>query len=381
MDEIESRLRAPTLLWRDSLMIVLLVGFVILPSIALLAGYESDLGREELRHAAPFPQWPDSTESVRGYPEAMESYINDSFGLRSLLVSANSWLRLQIGASGSSLVLAGRDGWLFLNNKKALRDLRGLVENDAKMVDRWFCLMEERRAWLEARGIGFWVVFAPNKHTIYREYLPAYLTVVKDNTMHDLMVEECSRRGSQLQMIDLRPVLLAAKREHRVYHRTDSHWNHMGAFLAYREVMGRLQVGFPELEPLQLDDFQQVHGRWAGLGNARMLGISKLVSEEILYLRRDFARRISDRRLLDAHQPVSTSIAETNLTQAPVVFIVGDSFIEAPLPYFEESFSRTITTDRRGRGFDRDFILEQAPDLVIFEIVERCIFQELVSNR
>jgi len=85
------------------------------------------------------------------------------------------------------------------------------------------------------------VFFAANKHSIYPEHLPGSLRPVSEKRRLDQLLDYMGAR-SDVRLIDVRPALLEAKKEKRVYHWTDSHWNDLGAYHAYRAVMERLEA-------------------------------------------------------------------------------------------------------------------------------------------
>ena len=56
-------------------------------------------------------------------------------------------------------------------------------------------------------------------------------------------------------VLDLRPSLLAKKSAGLLYHKTDSHWNQLGAFYGDQAIVERLRAHYPQLRQLELTDF------------------------------------------------------------------------------------------------------------------------------
>lgn len=346
------------------------------PTIAILTGYENTFSVTERRDPTPFPGWPRTAVDLKVFPDKFESFVNDNFGLRSQLVMANNYARFLIGVSGSKNVLVGKDGWLFLGADNVVENYRGINEPKAKSIDLWFDTMNRRNDFLSRHGIRFLVVIVPDKHTIYPEYMPRHITRSGKPSALDTLLALAPSRAPNLEILDLKPVLLRYKAQYRLYHKTDSHWNGIGAFYGSQAIVGTLQAEFTALEIPRPQDFDIVERQTAGLGNARMLGIANMTSEHGLFLRNRGESRVLDRKTLDDRRPLSTQIITTDIREAPTIFILGDSFLQGPLDYLEQAFSKTVVVDRRGRGFDREFILEEDPDIVIFETVERNLFQQ-----
>ena len=70
----------------------------------------------------------------------------------------------------------------------------------------------------------------------------------------------CSAWGkddTHASFIDARNFLATAKKEMKypLYYKTDTHWNNLGAFLVYSEIMKEVKARYPEVKVLTLADF------------------------------------------------------------------------------------------------------------------------------
>ena len=88
---------------------------------------------------------------------------------------------------------------------------------------------------------------APNKQSLYPEYHPRFYkkTMGKSRFDHLLAARLQESKG---EIIDVRANLNQGKPEARLYHKTDTHWNYQGAYLAYRELMARVSDRFPDVQ-------------------------------------------------------------------------------------------------------------------------------------
>ena len=62
---------------------------------------------------------------------------------------------------------------------------------------------------------------------------------------------------TQLAVLDLRAPMQSQARSTLVYHRTDTHWNAVGALLASREILSLIKQDFPQLSLPSLQDYQE----------------------------------------------------------------------------------------------------------------------------
>src|SRR4029077_10039045 len=89
---------------------------------------------------------------------------------------------------------------------------------------------------------------------------------------------------STVPVLDLRPALQQAKPSERLYHRTDTHWNDRGAYVAYAAILSSLTDALPALRPVSLDAFETRHLRRDGLDLARTMGLSEVRAKDALVL-------------------------------------------------------------------------------------------------
>jgi hypothetical protein len=136
----------------------------------------------EMRNPANLPPWPRTLESWSALPSRLGAWYGDHFGLRDLLLSANSALRVFVfGTSPSPAVVIGKDDWLFPAEQQALDVWRGVAPLSEPELEAWRRSLESRRNWLAARRIPFLFALAPAKPDVYPEYLPSRLRKSGEN--------------------------------------------------------------------------------------------------------------------------------------------------------------------------------------------------------
>jgi hypothetical protein len=355
------------------------LGFLLLlsaPHLAEIFDTETSIAAIEKRATAPRPDirlipgsWPE-------YARRFEKYYNDSFGLRHHLIRWNNRLRLfTFHESPVKGVRVGREGWLFYADEWALEEYENVMPLKASDLENIRNRMEERRAWLEQRGIRLFVLAVPEKHTIYSEYLPESIHRTGRESRLDQVADVLSNHPG-ITFVDTRQALLKAKSTERLYHRTDSHWNDHGAFIAYRELLKHISPHFPSVGIPAIRHYEVSMAKGEGGDLAGMLSLSDLIHEERITLRPEFNRRSRDGKR-PYSDPVDQAVypgremvvKETGDSSLPRVLVFRDSFSEALIPFMAESFRSSVfvwTFD-----FLPELIESEKPDIVIIECVER----------
>jgi len=227
---------------------------LITPSLGQWLNINSSVSLTENRKLAAKPEFAWSWPVLKKFPARYKVYYNDNFTFRSLLVQANFLLRYGIlGVSTSDQVVAGREGWLFHTGFKEMEDCRGINRLNDDQLRTWALTFILKRDWLAQQGIRYLLVIPPNKCTVYPEHLPDGYARVRGSWLDDFMAY--LRTNTNLEVIDLREILIKHKQQHQVYFRMDTHWNDYGAFLGYKELIRPVAAWFPTITPFEFSDF------------------------------------------------------------------------------------------------------------------------------
>jgi len=380
--------------------IVLFLVFILTPGAATLLGAPSWPVHEN-RAPTPWPAFPTDFRAAAAYPRQVSAYINSHFGLRGMMITANSLARYKLGVSSVSNVVFGSDGWLFYayNYEQLLQQHTGQnVFRRVEDVDRWIDTLEAVQAWMNRRNIAFYIAVAPDKPTIYPELLPAYPP--GSTTRLEQIVKRLRERGSPLEFVDFRPALLEEKKSHRVYSKRDSHWNQRGALVGYTELMKRIHGRFPDVPALKIDDFDVVSmpdpsdlawhlnlldlypyippypptplaPRWTLIGDETVEGLRRRSPSHVLG---------SD---VVAPKPGASwgwhvFHYKTDLVDRPRAVVFADSFTDfvmGPTALYQ-TFRDVVYTHNNGAALNFKLVEEVRPDLVIVVMAERYLQAE-----
>jgi alginate O-acetyltransferase complex protein AlgJ len=330
------------------------------------------LARENRKPAEP-PQLGLDYKALKKAPGQIEEFFNDRIAFRERLLRWHAAVRFELGASPTEKALIGRDGWLFLNEPKA-ESLTGRPPAIEDQFQMWLESFRKRADWLARRGIAYVVVPAPDKHSIYPEFLPDGARITPSPSAADLLRERF-KGEPYLEFVDLRPALKNTKAERPVYFRTDTHWNEDGAYAAYRAIVERLARRWPKLAPLDRAAFVERTASFTG-DLTRMMRLPHEQEEETisLQLRNPRARRLDLPVPLDPrlHSPkhIPPQAWGTGDRSLPRAVFFHDSFAERLLlPLLAEHFEVLVFAP--SEVIDPKLIEQFEPDVVIQEMVER----------
>ncbi|MBF0319383.1 MAG: hypothetical protein HQL01_06230 [Nitrospirae bacterium] len=362
---------------------LLFILFISLPLLSCFLMITYNVNISEQRSLAPNPKL--SLKNIDKFPAEYTQYFDDNFGFRDMLIRWNNRFKATIIKSSPihDQVIFGRDGWLYMSAIKTLEDYRGNSPYAKEELIGIKSTLMARQKWLLERGINYYLLIPPNKETIYQEYLPDYINKVGAKTKIDQIIDFLGD-NTTFKIIDLRDTLIKAKNKGRLYYKTDTHWNYLGAFLGYQKVINTLGKDYPRLQPMDISGFRVHNGIKSGGDLYRLLSVSDLFTDDELKLLPVNPYRSRDGKpgnyIHTYRTPVNPLIVrEVDDARLPKIVVFRDSFFMHPLNFFAEHFRRSVFVWTM--NFDTDIIEKEQPDIVMTELVERNLYKLKDANR
>ncbi len=297
-----------------------------------------------------------------------DNYIADRFGFRDMLVDWNAYISVSIfGVSSSEKVLIGKNNFMFYVSKFDGDNLSDFLKINRLNPQQLLAIktkLEEKAAWCEKNGIKFIFVAAPSKHSIYSEYYP-FARPGGPSRLDQIINYMNTNSGTKV--VDLRPALIKAKKDNLVYLEADSHWNERGAYIASDVILKELKAMFPrtrfgESVAYVISSKPQIGGDLSILIGDRKYGRFTNVSYEP---KTDYPYAYEKS---DGKDPIITVHSDQSLPEA---ILFRDSFFTAVQPFTSTLFSRATYRWKIFQDVDKKMILEEKPDVIIFEVAER----------
>lgn len=210
--------------------IVIFLAISIVPLFAF-SDKQAAIGNET---KAAKPKLSDGTELTAN----VDTYFAQNFGFRNRLVYVQNVLKQNVfRTSGQSEVIVGEDGWLFYS--RALDDFLGTSVADETEVERMGAVVLMMQNYVESSGGEFIFFSAPNKMSVYGEYMPYYYIEDGGHGNYERLYSELVKAG--VNTVQLKNTLSLKKADGvQLYHKLDSHWNNYGAAVAYETVANKL---------------------------------------------------------------------------------------------------------------------------------------------
>jgi alginate O-acetyltransferase complex protein AlgJ len=357
--------------WANRLIVIAFLVVIATPGLGMILGVDrAAISEAEMRKLATWPEWSWELSAVTAWPDRFQRYFEDHFAFRSRLIGwRSSLLWNALRTSSSDTVIAGKQGWLFYGDDGGMQDYVQVEPFTDDQLERWRLTLERARDFLAARGIQFLFVIAPDKQMIYPEFMPTALHRMRDDYRADQLIAHMRER-STVDILDLRPALIAAKSSGLLYHLYDTHWNDRGALVGYQQIAMRLHSWYPQIEPLGWDQFEASPSAPSG-DRTTMLGLKDRGKTTMpgLIPRRGWSAVVVQPAKPDPYGEDGTVATEIAGTDLPRAVMFRDSFSSRLIPFLSEHFSRIVYQWQN--DFDVDLIMREHPDVVIQEVVAR----------
>ncbi len=363
----------------DALLIIFFCSVISIPLVNSMVTEEKKWSEAEKRVLEAFPSSPETVSDVFTFPGKFEKYYDDHFGFRELMIYRyHREMENRFGVTGTPLVLKGQGKWLYYTGNEMLKDFRGELTLSRQDLLEWRKEQLRRYKWLAKKGVHYLSFSPPNKHTIYPEFLPEEYLRVKGVTRIEQLHEYLVKNPLPFY-VDVYHIIKKSKPIRKLYYQTDTHWNHYGAYVCYKEVIKRVQQLFPQQDFVEDFLFHRNYRLAPGGDLARMLMIDRKVSERNPKMRYrescsheveiDFPLTdVSDNK---GEQPLFKKCSKATLS----AIVFSDSFIDNLEPFLSENFGQILYLRKDYDQRNIEELLESfQPDIVIEEKVERNYF-------
>ncbi len=286
------------------------------------------------------------------------AYFEDHFAFRPQLITANSKLTANVfGTSSTDQVITGKEGWLYYSG--TLKDYQRTKTLTERQVFNIIHNLSIINNYYKAAGIDFVITFAPDKASLYPEYLPYYIAAGEGISNADILKPLLEEAG-----ITYADMFEAFENDERVlYYRTDTHWNALGAALAYKtlaEAAGKTDI----------TDYDQIP---YAMENTHSGDLAEMLWPEAVEPEEDAVFELESH--WEYTEPVEDNMDDYFITENPSadgsLYMFRDSFGSALVPYFAHDYGKVVFSRLTPYNITDPFRYET--DTVILEKAERNI--------
>lgn len=324
----------------------------------------------ENRNLAEFPEKIDFN-----FPRDFEKYYQDNFPRRHKFIKKYNKFRYK-KFHINNFVIFGKEGWLYYNSDSqeesdSIGDYLGRNLYDPKNLDMVAGTLKSQIKKMEALGAEVFVVVPPNKMTVYPQYMPEeYQTARKKGSRLEQIEQRLPQEGIRILPLRNKIINDAKQPDFTLYLKTDSHWNNLGGYLAYQEIMRGMKIA-----PYKYTDLKEQQVECGDLnGFVKMDGCADLNYELKFQGRPEFkCENVGSGKKNQDHSEIIRCHSQVgNNTK---LLVVRDSFWNAVYSYVAPHFKDSVIL-WRGHLENEEIeaiIKAEKPDVIILEYVERFI--------
>ena len=291
-----------------------------------------------------------------------------------VLWRAGAWLRLRNDPMATLVpaefrrdgrYVLGRNGRMFLahDSNRVLDQHSGRLRMGRGQLAAWSALVARRAMALAQYDCAYTLLIPPNAHSVYPEDLPAGLTTAAERPVHALLAQ-LAEHVPGVPVVHPLAELLDRKRRDEVFPRTETHWNELAAFVAYRALMEALPAAVPARRLEENDVW------FFPLTVPGDLGIKRRLPSKsphlFGYLRHPDAQLVADNMVEGTGNVIVT---ESAVAPPSTCVVFGDSYTFGLLPFLSESFGRLVFAQTP--SVDMQLIERERPQLALTVISER----------
>ena len=347
------------------------------PLILSFAGVGTELTYDQRRDFRPPPSF--SSNPARAVTHYNDIFVKKFFPRSELTALYASVKHTVMGELPvQEQVVQGKDNFLFYANAtdcKPMQQYQRIIHYTVDELDDMRRTATSFRDFLISHNIILYVLIVPDKETVYSDKIPDTIKVLGDRSRTDQVVDMLHESG--ITTIDTRDLLIE-KRTHShydLYYKTDTHWNDLGAYYAYSELIRVMSEDFPELKPVKIRSITaQPYSNGGDLN--KILGLTNNLHFRNIVLEHDRQYRTTQ----DASH---WNIVTESKDKLPRIVVIRDSCTNALIPYLSNNFSfaryiflsrNTVKKIKQKSIINRESILKDKPDIVLIEFVERYLF-------
>lgn len=363
----------------DIVFIVCVIAFMYFPASSI---NREEVSVQENRTLAKYVPLIDNGKINYNYGRDFEAWFNDRFNQRKFFIDVHSSVSRMIDKKlKNEKAMAGKDNWLFTkrwNSVETFQNKEVFSERELKRIKE---NIEGVQKWAAKNGIKFYILLSPDKERIYPEFYPKKIKKIGKLAKID-QTYDFIRTQTSVPVVYPYKELMEAKKDHILYYKTGTHWNHRGANVAYQAMMARIKQDFPNLYIMKESDFKIVSKVEADVDIASALGIDaykvfpeKDMTYEVFEVKNP--QTVSGHTLVDKKKRIETyDYTNRDASKKLRAVFYGDSFFLRMNWYVAESFAKMqhIYTGY-GRMFDVGFMADDIrklkPDIFVVQTTER----------
>ncbi|WP_139903833.1 alginate O-acetyltransferase AlgX-related protein [Clostridium thermarum] len=178
----------------------------------------------------------DIKQPLAKFTQTYETYYNDNFGFRDHLIRLSNTIDVNLfKKSTHEKVHMGTNDYLFHGDEMADYHRTNLLKDeDIELIANKLRVFQDN---LTREGIDFIFYVAPNKSTIYPEFVGIPQKNPNAESNYERLMKALEHKN--INTLDAKKVLIENKDKYSLYYKRDTHWNDIAAALVANEFMSK----------------------------------------------------------------------------------------------------------------------------------------------
>lgn len=357
---------------KRKIIIIIFLAMLVVPSVLFWIIKDSiDTTNYENRVFATLPHF--SIETLESFPKDFETYYNDHLPFKNQLKRINSAIEVDlldyespyVLSQGNYKVIKGKENWMyFMTTNPVDNSVSDFLGNNLYSEEVMAAYAERYQAvndTFSSRGQTFVALIAPNKESVYPEYMPNDYGQITDESRTERAVKYINE-NTTAHVLYLEDLLKEYKEDYQVYYKHDTHWNHLGGFLGVLAVNNVLQG-----TDISLDDVEIVEHSDTQRDLSNMLSMTKKSTPDIEY---EITSKTDMKvKTVAAHEDASYYHWTSDAKDTRSVLMIRDSFGISMMGFLPRYYGEVVVVNDIMHA--KQLLQERHFDIILFETVER----------
>ncbi|MDF2438020.1 MAG: hypothetical protein K0Q95_2396 [Bacteroidota bacterium] len=362
-------------------MLIVFGGLILLPAFNHYFEFIYNEPGNENRAKSKRPEL--NLSNLDAFVKNYDNYYTDNFSLRQNAISLHN--RFEYFTFGVSPVpgevVVGKDGWFY--DKDCIDNYKGSNVFTPEQLGALKNELAYRCRWAKERGLQYYTVVVPSKMNVYPEYLPDNIIKVSETSRYEQIVSLNNIEG--INVVDVRRNLLKNKNaNYDLFQKTDGHWNDLGAYYGYEEIINRLAEQIPEMNAVPLSDYNIGIEKQMGGSIVKMINLEKEYPEEFVRLTEKEPVSIYDgpKRAYSLPEGISAEdhqIIKLNDKAKLKCLVIRDSFTLLLVKFLSRNFHEAVFIHDAWKYRMREDLIETEKPHVILNIVFETGLEKLLQ--
>jgi hypothetical protein len=301
-----------------------------------------------------------------------DAWFKDSTGFKEQMlalynvIDKNKWLKGVRYTVGQYTYLIGEQGHHYFvgANDYLIPKFQGKKFIPDEQLQTMGAKLEKIKTYLDNKGIPLVIMLCTDKESIYPEFYPKSIMRGPEPIQLEVITKYLQEHTT-IDVFNIRKALLAEKDSYLLYAVSSDdtiHYNEIGAFFAYRELMKHITTYFPQIIPYELDDVE------ISYDEKEIPRVSLKMEKTYKSLDSSFFDDINLN-----HNTRNFAIAYENMGPSqPIILFLRDSYANEQFigKYFAQHFGKAIFIHYENLTHLKEYITTYKPDIVIFESAE-----------